>query len=661
MPDIDVQEQPIKEKKPEKERITDAELIGNLSTEYIIFKAYNKDAENEFESAVSLIDAERTEKDYDWMSNIRIPEFVSHVLTQASIDVSQYFQTRDFVEVYIEDGSDKTSAAAKAAKKCINKTLNQRHIKHYQKFVRAKLINNLVGFVYFRCWWEKKTRRAIVDYQDKEIALDVDQFGNSIMGPEQIPATRIEKEAIEGDDIIYDRFNYDVLDPRNVVCSPEYTYSIQEKKTIFIRFEKTLEELKLERDLMGYINLDKLENIRPQKETETARETYNKDKGHAPEPQTKLGPFDVIERYGKYWCIVNNRNEKEEPTDISPGLDKKGDLLPGAESIECIISWIQSSNEKILIRMQPAPFYDANGENYKPLIRGMCYIHPVEDLGFGDGRHAHDLQIAIDDTFNMSNDRVRLATLPTLKVGRASAEDNSTLYIEPGHPIITDTPQDVEEMRISDNIGGAMQQLSMLFGKMSQADNIWPTTMGGTPEMASTTATAIAGAEGRTNQRTNYKSLTFENTALCELYWMILQMTFRFAAPETAMKMLGDLVFSFDPNLDYFYKPVSSSIETEYSKMTKIKYWQSILGYVIQIGHPDAVKAVNYILKKIYEYMGDEYEAFSNTLLNEKTPMAAKGADGQAQPGAGNQMPTSNQNNVPQSTMEQGMRGAMNE
>ena len=40
------------------------------------------------------------------MSDIRIPEFISHVLTQASIDANQYFSTKDFVEVYLEDDSD---------------------------------------------------------------------------------------------------------------------------------------------------------------------------------------------------------------------------------------------------------------------------------------------------------------------------------------------------------------------------------------------------------------------------------------------------------------------------------------------------------------------------------------------------------------------------
>jgi hypothetical protein len=58
---------------------------------------------NDFEEFVYLLDSERHQKHYEWMSDIRIPEFASHMLTQSSIDVAQYFQTRDFVEVYLED------------------------------------------------------------------------------------------------------------------------------------------------------------------------------------------------------------------------------------------------------------------------------------------------------------------------------------------------------------------------------------------------------------------------------------------------------------------------------------------------------------------------------------------------------------------------------
>ena len=107
----------------------------------------NRDEDNnEFDSYIDLLDSVREAKDYDWMSDIRIPEFISHVLTQASIDANQYFTTRDFVEVYLEDASDEAVKISESAKECINRTLNQRHLFHYLKYMRSKsLITLLVG------------------------------------------------------------------------------------------------------------------------------------------------------------------------------------------------------------------------------------------------------------------------------------------------------------------------------------------------------------------------------------------------------------------------------------------------------------------------------------------------------------------------------------
>ena len=122
--------------------------------------------------------------------------------------------------------------------------------------------------------------------------------------------------------------------------------------------------------------------------------------------------------------------------------------------------------------------------------------------------------------------------------------------------------------------------------------------------LASTTATAIAGADQGTDMRSNYKALTFENTFLTEMYWMILNMTWAFAHPDTGEKLMGDKVENFHPDKEYFYKPLSQSIEPEHSKVNKIKLWTQILGYTTSIPHPDAVKQVNFILTNIYKLNG---------------------------------------------------------
>ena len=54
------------------------------------------------------------------------------------------------------------------------------------------------------------------------------------------------------------------------------------------------------------------------------------------------------------------------------------------------------------------------------------------------------------------------------------------------------------------------------------------------------TATAVSTTENRTNLRSNYKSLTFEFTYNLNFYWMLQQMFYQFAEPETALLVMGD-------------------------------------------------------------------------------------------------------------------------
>ena len=77
----------------------------------------------------------------------------------------------------------------------------------------------------------------------------------------------------------------------------------------------------------------------------------------------------------------------------------------------------------------------ARGEAYTPLIRGLCYVHPSKSDGMGDGKCSLELQIAIDDTANMGNDAVMLATMKTFICRKTSIESNYTLFIEPDHII----------------------------------------------------------------------------------------------------------------------------------------------------------------------------------------------------------------------------------
>lgn len=624
--------------------------------EFGIAKSNKDNFDNDFESYVDLLDNVRGEKEYDWMSDIRIPEFTSHMITQAAIDVDQYFASRDFVEAYLEDEGGEAPAAAST--ELINRTLNQKHLRHYSKFVRAKMLNNISGLVYGRCWWEKETVEEQVDVKITEIELDVDILGNPIIeGSNQTPATRIKETPVMGQVPVKDRFNYDIIDPRNVFTDNKYVYSLQEKDYVYLRFEKSLEELRLQGDIMEYNQkvLDELKDVNFDSETDTSRESYNKE-----QPQQKIEKnfnrrVDVLERYGKWWCIVEEKDDEGRPTKVKPGIDEDGKKMDKAVFLELVITFIVGSNAKArrMLGFRLQRYEDADGNPYRPIIRGICYIHPTDDGGFGDGKGSRELQTAIDDTFNASQDRTLMTAFPTLQGPTNAVTDNTEIYLAPGHVIPTD--EELKEFKISSDTSGALNQLGLLTSKMQQYTAISPVTLGGVPAEASTTATAVAGATQQTNIRTNYKSMTFEYTFLTEMYWMIQHMTWQFAAPETGVVLMGDKVFDFNPALDFFYKPVSQSIETEQSKNAKIQLWNQTLGYILNAQHPDTPKLINAILERIFKLMGDEFVNFGNELLNPEIPMQQAGADQQEALNA----PVSNQAGIEQSLPEQGARGAI--
>jgi hypothetical protein len=260
---------------------------------------------------------------------------------------------------------------------------------------------------------------------------------------------------------------------------------------------------------------------------------------------------------------------------------------------------------------------------------------------------------------------VKLATLPALKGNKNALVDNQTIYFAPEHVMELDNPkEDLEEFKLSDNIRGILETMSVLTNKAQQCVAIYPTTMGALPEMSSTTATAVAGAESRTNTRGNYKSLTFEYTFLLEFYWMILQMTYSFAEEETANLLMGDMAQFFDPNADYTYSPLSSNIEMEYNKNKKVQLYDQILGRLMGMVQavPQLIPVISHVISRMLELQGDEYQTISGMIkqLSQAKPVPEGGEGGG---GGGTETPSnvnfpmSNQEGIEMSQPEQSVRG----
>jgi len=618
---------------------SESKISGMVYNEYTTSKSNISTELADYDSVIDMLECKRTEKNYSWMSDVCIPELPSIVLTDAGGWASQYFQSRDFVEVRLEADDPQGVEKCRAVKNAINKTLNVREIYHYPKYIRERLINSLAGIVYALEWWDRETTQEKIGSETSYEPVE---------GSEGTYA-KVEKPKFK-DKVTKDHYNYEIIDPANVFTDNGYAYSVQDKPYIIFRSEKSIEDLKDNQLKNGYINIDVIEElIKSGSETETSRESYNKTDKQVNYPDTPSKLFDYIERYGKHWVVVTERNDDGYALSCEPGYNDEG-KIDRAEFIECVMGISLVGGAKVLTRLEPQTNRNPDGCPYRPILRGLCYIHPRKDTGLSDGKYLREPQIAINDAYNLSADRTTLATLPTLIGRRNAVADNDTLYFEPEHIMEVENPkEDLIELRMRDNTDSALNLLAMLTGKMQQVSSVYPTTMGALPDKASTTATAVAGSESRSNLRANYKSLTYEYTFLVDQYAHILWMIAQYATPETARKLMGEGMYVFDPNADYTYTPLTSQIEAEHGKQKKLQTYDQILGRIVNLQHPDTMKVVNYILSKTFELLGDEFSAFKNVLPDPSKPMLEKGQDMKSLPGA---QPT-NQTGVEQSPMEQ--------
>jgi len=617
----------------------------------------------DYEAAVDMLECKRTEKDYDWMSDVFLPELPAIILTDAGGWAAQYFQTRDFIEVKLEEGVADGLNRCKAVKRIINKTLNQRDIYHYHKYIRGRLINALAGQVYAVCWWEQHIESRKARDEVRKIALDVDTAGNPLTDTNaQEQAFRQETVPVYEDVVVRDRFNYDIVDPANVYVSNEYAYNIQQKAWVILRSELDWQDLVDAQETCAYFNLDVLRKIDEAEsgttESATAADTYNKvDKKQTP-TKTPYKKWDILERYGRFPCVIDEddpdaRDQKDGyPKKATPGYDAEGKVVAKASAVECVITYAVRGNHKICIRFQPQQYRDPYGNPFRPILRGLCYIHPRVDRGLSDGQYGRESQAAINDVFNLAMDRVKLATLPTFKGRKYGNDDNDTIYWEPEHVIELDDPEkDLIPMDIRDNPRGALDTIGMLRGGLQQLTSVFPSTMGALPNREQT-ATATAGSDARSSLRANFKSYTYEFSFLIDFYTMILWMTHQYARPETLKKLLGDMEQFFDPNGDYSYAPVSSNIETDQSKSKKLQLIDNYIGRVANVQNPNTPKLLNYLLKMAFNLFGSEFPDYEKYLLDETAPATPAGSE----PANANAPPTSGSAGIEQSVSEQVMR-----
>jgi hypothetical protein len=633
-------------------------LLGHLTTELEVAKRNNEKVNGDFKTFYNMIHSVRNRKPNEWESDISLPEFLSRLLTQIGNFCAQYFSSTDYVECDIDSEDPKDIAEAKASKKLLNILLKDPDAFYYHKIVR--LINYVFtcGNGVIKGGYDQVIEQVISHYEQKSDFIVDDatgdylaEDGSTYIDPTaQKPAIQSVQNPVYKDKVVVDKPNFDVWPNQCVYMSPEYTYTLNDKEYVIFETEKTLSQLKAEQEFMGYFNLDFLEPLVP--EGQRGEKTYNQDGTEIPQPEPVDKTFVLYERWGKYPAI-------EKDGEYTPAIDEQGKVDPEAELVECIIHYIQErekDNPRYVIGFKKSP------HTRRPMVKFLCYVDMVNDNGFGDGEVNRELQIAMDDNFNIGAYRTTMAAMPSFKGKRFSGIPEK-VKTGPMHVTMLENLTDLEQWVINDNIQGTAYQHNLLASRMDYSMATSPQMMGAPSDRAET-ATVGSIQNQRANIRIGMKSMNLEFIGFADFYRMILTLCNDFMLPETLDDLVGkELAAAYNPKRKDKFKPVSQALETEESKQFKLKTWQGILGMVAPIQNPKTPQVVNYILGQMLETMGGQFSHFKKFMFEDDPQTVllyqlATGAKTMGSPPAGpNPMaPPQNQQGMPQRPPEQMVR-----
>uniref|UniRef100_A0A6M3KGT2 Portal protein n=1 Tax=viral metagenome TaxID=1070528 RepID=A0A6M3KGT2_9ZZZZ len=654
-------------------------IIVNLDDEFTVAKNNLTDIFNNGDDYYDMIHCVREKTQFDDEPNIYLPEYLSRLLAEQGNFCAQYFGSRDYVDIYMESDDLQDVAESKATKKLLNTILNDPDIHYYHKLNRLKMAISPKGYGVLKGSYKQVIEQRISGYDEREEYitdeegnfLDID--GGIMFDPEfQEPAIENISEPIYEDVVVEDIPNFDIYPNRDVFWSPEYVYSLQDKRYVIFRAEKSLDDLREEAEQMGYFNLKILEEKYKAYITSSDKQYDGKTKEM---PTFTVSPlFQIKERWGKYPCIDIERDEKGKVISAKPGYKNDGSRDDKAENIECIVtgaSYGEGENSiKEIIRFQPSP------HSKRPMVRFLCYVDENKDAGFGDGEGAIELQVAANDNFNLGLYRTLLATKPHF-LGRKWRNIPEKIRVHSEDVTQLENMDDLQELIIKDDISGSIGQGQMLGNALDRLTAYSPLTMGDQPDRRET-ATVGAILDQRASIRQGLKNLNMEFIGFNEFYEMILTLCNDFMLPETLEKLIGEFAFAYNPERKDRFKPVTQAIETEHSKGQKVQMWQNIMQIAGNVPNPRTPMVLNYIIGQILEITGGDFKVFKKYMFEEDPqaivqwnmimgmgqnggmpPPQPQGMQGGNAAMGGQASPPQNQQGLGQSGMEQQARQAM--
>jgi hypothetical protein len=642
-------------------------ILDWLGMEFPVAKRNMEPFHQAFREFDDMIHCRRDKKN-DYEPDIYLPEFTSRLLAQIGNFISQLFSSRDFVDTHVNSEDPIDVAEGRASKKLLNTILGEKDAHYFHKLCRLLMFVNPGGFGIIKGDYDQRIERviagynAVMDYSRDDEGNILAEDGTMYVDPYmQAPAKTQTQVPVYTNKVVKDRPIFDVYPVTNVYYDQKYAYTLQDKQYIYFEGEHTVDDLKRDAARFGYFNLKRLEAREKPPDADEQNKPHSVDK-KAEESTVRVSPtYKILERWGT-WYMVPNKDEEGNITGYSPGIDENGEIMDNAEHIQAIITYAAEGTENTpieLMRFQKSP------HSKIPAARFLCYVDAVKDSGFGDGETSKELQIAANDSFNLSAYRTEMATKLAFKAKRWAGIDEN-IKLRPDKAIMCENVEDLQEFKIMDDIQGGMYQLNTVSSRM---DDVMATgsNFRGMPSDRRETATVGAIMDRRADIRMSLKTSTLEWIGFAEFYDMLLTLCNDFMLPQTLFDIIGKDAYYYNPKREDKFQPVSQALETEESKNFKVKMWDQILGRIVMLPNPKTPMIVNYILGQVLELMGGDFKHMKRFMFEENVEAnmlymlatggkAGQGATGNAPGGPGQ---AQNQLALPQGGAEQMVRGLM--
>lgn len=618
----------------------ESEVCEMVMAEWDKGQTYVSEMNNLYEDIYAMIRGERPEKNYDWQSNIVINKVFQTIWTAIPYLMQKIWGASPIIGV---SSFDKKGAwqREKILEFWYNlqTTTDKKHISFFLITVMWLLRSLLNGVGIVKKGWHQKLK-TFSSKEVVEVPTEVDESGN-ILKSEQIEQNK--KRTIPLEDW-----------PVNVVCNNRdivVDWMLQPGQSIrhgrFV-IHRSLEDLdSLRSSETKYINLDYIASGGTAAESSIIEDhaTMTSRDGLDSPPQSDIySELEVYERVGKfpvYKKRVDGRWIAADKEDIY-----NRDLVVQKEMI---ITIAKVKDKKTLIR------FDQNEYDQINYVDMHIYLDEERWQSVGMVEPIKDLVTAQNDNINAVFDKIWQELMPPVIIDKFALWEYDTMEYAPRQRwLVGGNPNNSIMFKEASGVTRDAYSSHALFdSEISLTSAITPPMQGMGAQKAATTNVLNAQMSAG---KLDFIVKMIETTGLIPCAQMDIYFAKKFAHPLTFQAILGEPLYPSDWEEIYKYVPCATGVKLEQQKETEIQQDIQLIQIFSSVNNPNMPKILNVLWGNILRNRNMPKEAatfdeeyFEPTSDSGNVMMIKRMME------QGKRTP-SNQNNVPMSTNEKGVR-----